>query len=177
MTTRAVGFQIDLFDGGAPVEFEAPAGTPGATKAKRTAETLEDARSRVMRGLDDGVKCPCCGQRAKRYRRTIYKSLAMTLKTMAAAEVGDDGAFDVRAVKMRGGDPAKLRFWGLIEEVATGRWRVTDLGHGFLSGIVSVPRYVFLYDGMVTKKSDEEMTVLDALGQNFDREEIEHADT
>ena len=37
-------------------------------------QTLADAVSHLKANLDDGLHCPCCGQYARRYKRSLYRT-------------------------------------------------------------------------------------------------------
>lgn len=81
----------------------------------------------------------------------------------------------------RGGDWAKLAYWGLIEEQAkkgkdgnprAGFWRITGVGVSFIRGELQVPRYAYLYDGKLQKMSAEMTTFKAALKDPFLYEQV-----
>lgn len=136
-----------------------------------TMDPLPVARARAIlmdaRYDKDGISCPCCEQFAKVYRRSItlteVKVMAKIYNVARKAcpqapdthwiKIGADG--DLRTM---GGDYAKSRFWGLIEErpgeradgsTRVGQWRITESGIEFLLGAKRVPRYVWVYNNEV----------------------------
>ena len=95
------------------------------------------------------VECPCCHTRHNQiYKRSIYKSLIKGLKALSVR------SREITTSSI--GDFAKLRYWGLIKETEhEGVWTITDDGHAFLYGAISVPKYVFVQNNVVVGKSDE----------------------
>lgn len=135
----------------------------------------------VLRGLlDDGTRCPCCGQLAKIYKRRVHATMARGLIMMHRAAPSGDWFYlpDVlRALgRSRGGDEAKCVYWGLIEEDPAGRddgssragwWRVTELGRRFTFGYTSIPKYARIYDGRCLGFEGDLVDIRDALGAKF----------
>lgn len=81
------------------------------------------------------------------------------------------------------GDFAKLRHWGLVEQAwgkrpdgstRNGYYRVTDLGFAFVGGRVSVASHAVLYNGECQGLTGEPITIKQALGKEFDYDEIMH---
>jgi hypothetical protein len=80
----------------------------------------------------------------------------------------------------RGGDVAKLEFWGLIEEERVKRedggragfWRVTERGEGFLKRRVMVQKYARIYDGRLLNLTGVMVTADDALGETFKLDDL-----
>jgi hypothetical protein len=144
-----------------------------------------------------GAACPCCNQFVKLYKRPMNKSMAYALLLMECYFSGDVvGEYlhvptylsemvadnPQRAAVIRGGDWAKLKLWGLIEEKPdirkdgsprVGYWKLTQLGRDFARRRVKVPRHVFIYNGEPLQRTVEEMiTIDDALGTEFNYDEI-----
>jgi hypothetical protein len=77
---------------------------------------------------------------------------------------------------------AKLRYWGLIEEMPEGRddgsphagfYKITELGKRFVAREVTVPMYIHLYNGEVVKRRDfETIDIYAALGEKFNYSEL-----
>lgn len=142
--------------------------------------TLDEARAWLRANIDDGVRCPCCTQFAKVYRRTIHSTMARDLCVMYRAE--GDGWFHIRNVGYSAGDFAKLAYWGLVEESTeprddtggrAGYWRVTPKGAAFVAGRLRVPKRAHIYNGRCLGFDDSKMVgVRDALGKRFDFEEL-----
>lgn len=132
-----------------------------------------------------GTHCPCCGQFAKTYHRSINETMAGMLMT-AYNKYGVLTAFhisDITGSKSGGGgDFSKLKYWGLIHELLnddlkkknSGQWVVTLEGHRFLMGNLSLPRQVVIYNGEMLGYKDHGDLVRfkDCLGENFDYREL-----
>lgn len=130
------------------------------------------ARALVMdaRYAKDGISCPCCEQFAKVYRRSITLTEVKVLaRLFNAARKADSSAPTSVWVKIgaggtvhtRGGDYAKARYWGLLEEregkradgsKRAGYWRITELGIEFLLGAARLPRYVWIYNNRLVPR-------------------------
>jgi len=159
--------------------------------------TLVAAKKWLRARFDKGASCPCCNQFVKRYKRPMNKSMAYVLLLMECYFSGDavDEWLHVpsyisemvadnpqRAAVIRGGDWAKLKLWGLIEEKPdvrkdgsprVGYWKMTPLGRQFARRQVKVARHVFIYNGEPLQRTVEEMiTIDDALGTEFNYDEI-----
>lgn len=155
--------------------------------------SLVDARAHVERIADDGGNCPCCGQRVQVYRRTINAGMARALIAMWAEVRRQCGIIDpsieqlastwidVRTINVRGGDYAKLAYWGIIEstevdgahEKRSGWWRVTPTGAAFVLGRVRVPSAVYVYDGRVLDERDvDSVSINDVVASRFSIDEL-----
>lgn len=135
----------------------------------RPDHSLGFARTWLRNQLHDGVKCPCCGQFAKVYRRNIHQTMAKALIQFYNA--GGDVAF-LNAASVAG--PAceigKTRYWGLIEQSLTqrGYWRLTPKGVAFVRGDLNVRKYAFIFDGDCQANSGPMVSINDCLGTRFD---------
>ena len=159
--------------------------------------TLAAAKQWLRARFGKGASCPCCNQFVKLYKRPLNKSMAYVLLLMECYFSGDvvDEWLHVpsyisemvadhpqRAAVIRGGDWAKLKLWGLIEEKPdvrkdgssrVGYWKMTSLGRQFARKQVKVARHVFIYNGEPLQRVVEEMiTIDDALGTEFSYDEI-----
>jgi hypothetical protein len=148
-------------------------------------EAREWTRSRYV---DRGALCPCCKQVAREYRRTIHAAMAekliqfwRTYGTLTWGErtplmlKGRQGAAD------GGGDFAKLRYWGLIEEAddnerqdggKAGWWRVTVDGARFVQNTLAVHRYAYVYDGVSRRVEGPLWNIERCLGKRFHYNEL-----
>ena len=124
--------------------------------------TIDEARLVVAAGATKGVDCPCCGQLVKMYKRGLSKSMVKWLMWLNSKMESDTSWVDVGRTSVRGGDYAKLAYWGLIEQEPakgenrpgkpikrSGLWRVTGTGKAFLKAKIRVPRYKLVYNGKV----------------------------
>lgn len=139
--------------------------------------------------IEPGVDCPCCGQLVKLYPRPIHKTMARGLIMMyRAAPVGEWVYMPdvLRPLgRSRGGDEAKLAYWGLIEHddgvredgsKRTGWWRVTEKGRLFVRGAVSVPKFARVFNGRCLRFDGEQVHIWDALQSLFDYNELMHGE-
>lgn len=154
---------------------------------------LEQARDHVRSRLDaGGVRCPCCGQFAKRYKRKLSSIMACWLIAFRRAQKApqewmhvDRVALELRSItSIRSGDYGKLRFWGLLEprevgedaadedKKASGVWQLTVKGAAFVAGEVKVPRYALVFDNALQGYDGEEIGVQEALGSRFSYTEL-----
>ena len=128
---------------------------PEEMKASSAATTLADAKAWLRERLAEGAKCPCCTQLAKAYRRPLHASMAAKLLRFYRAFGTGWGSRVELTGGQAEGDFAKLRYWHLVEESKAKRsdggragfWRVTERGARFCAGEVTLPRYVYVYDG------------------------------
>ena len=142
--------------------------------------SLEDARREVEVGKWQGIECPCCNQWAKVYPRTLSHGYAKALiqiyreahRTWVHVQSLPNGP--------KGGDYAKLRFWGLLEksperqegEQSAGMWRVTRAGRLFVLGRSEVPKYALIYDDQFYGFEGPEISIHEALGKKFRLDEL-----
>jgi len=150
-------------------------------------ESLVAASQRTMRLAGDagGTTCPCCSKHVQIYRRTLNSGMVRALIEMYRyQQLSGSTWIDIKKVKsVRGGDYAKLRFWGLIckygageysyEEKWSGHWRIAVKGRAFVENQLTVPRYVTEYMSEVREGPFGELIYVDtALGSRFNREEL-----
>lgn len=152
---------------------------------------LEAAKAFVQQHLRDGVTCPTCGQFCKVYRRKLNSTMAYALVLIYThfklhpehpwIHVASFLVNTKRDSSVAGGDVVKLRFWGLLERAPgdrddgsdrVGRYRMTEIGRQFVEGRIAVPRYVYLYNQMLLRLSEEMTTIQDALGDRFRYDEL-----
>lgn len=140
-------------------------------------DSIAEAREFLRKNRHDGVKCPCCEQHVQVYRRTLNAGMARALIMIAR---GGGGWIDIRVLDLRGGDYAKLRFWGLVEQRPSddpkkkwsGLWRVTQLGLQFVHDQSRIQRFAHVYDNRVLCFSGEEVSIRQCLGRRFDYEAL-----
>lgn len=152
---------------------------------------LSEARRRLLEASRmQAVRCPCCSQLAKVYRRKITSSMARWLIELVRRHRRSGGYFSISepwslAISKGTGDIAKLRHWNLIEQEqrkahegykrTSGRWRPTDLGIAFVDGTRDVPRDALLYDSKLECLDGPMIGIRHALGDRFDYEELMRA--
>ena len=83
--------------------------------------------------------------------------------------------------KVQHSDAPMLRHWELIEEVKEekpdgnprgGFYKITEAGIDFVDKNFFVPKYVFLYNNTVQGFSVEKISIIDALGDKFNYDEL-----
>ena len=154
--------------------------------------TLIEAKRKVLAELDGGVSCPCCGQFAKIYRRTITSQMAKGLIRFYRAASGAVGLpivladlFDhdrLYAVSAgKGGDFTKLVYWGLISEVpkpdtkdtrSSGVWQLTEKGQRFVLCAEKVPKNAVVYDGQLIGLEGRMVSIRECLRSRFSYDEL-----
>ncbi len=146
-------------------------------------DTIAQAKKFLRANFDKpaGVKCPCCGQHVKLYKRKLNREMAAWLGWLvSASEQAEDGWVDVKASPVRGGDYAKISHWGLIEQKPnddpkkkqSGIWRPTTKGKDFVSGKLRLPSHVLLFDNREYGWSEKLIHFDEALGRDFVYKEI-----
>lgn len=159
------------------------AATKGLGTPAPTAEsTLAEARRWVAQHRGKGVRCPCCQRYARVYKRPLNYSMAYALMLIYEYFADHSDWLHVptylngKGVVARGGDWAKMVYWGLIvgsggiradESKRVGNYKITEKGINFVEGRISVPSYVVVYNARVIGKSDSEIYIHQALGEHF----------
>jgi hypothetical protein len=137
--------------------------------------TLGEARghlnTRKMTGK--ATRCPCCDQTVKIYKRTITKAMLNNLMQFCIAYPNKVHVNKLR-VGANAGDAAKLRHWGLIEQVSTGNYVATHEGTEFVLGNHFVPTHVFLFNTVKIGESGVKMSIRDIV-DGFDYNKLMRA--
>lgn len=144
--------------------------------------TLNEAREFLrahMRG--EGAVCPGCEQVVKVYKRSLNSNMSRQL-IVAYREFGTEWFHAPTQLPSRDGtgDLAKLRYWGLVVEDLekrpdggrAGNWRVTDNGSLFARNLMTVQKYVLLYNARLVGQDGPPIRITDALGRRFDYSEL-----
>lgn len=148
-------------------------------------KTLEEGKDFLRENFDKGCTCPCCGQFVKLYKRKLNSGMARNL-TRIYLESKDGKYIHVEDVLRKykdhsGHDWALLRFWGLIEEIpnempsasnSSGMWKITYKGKQFVRNQISIPKRVHLYNNKFFSFSKETTTIVGALGDKFDYQQL-----
>jgi len=148
-------------------------------------ETIDEGKKFLRRNFDKRkpVSCPCCGQVVAKSRRTIYGSMAKWLIELVLKSVeARNGYVEVRNLRSKGGDYAKLRFWGLVEQKPnrdpkkkeSGIWRPTEEGRKFAFRTLKVPRAVFIFNNTFQGYEDPKdlVDIAECLGEQFDYSQL-----
>jgi len=154
--------------------------------------TLRDAREEVFSMRTQGIKCPCCDQFAKVYRRNLNSSMASGLIRfyMATQDINKfhhvPTVFTRMKMNFMNTEFSKLRYWGLVEEQTSddvqekktsGYWRVTEKGRDFALAMITVPKYIYLYDSQICENFSDptQIDINQALGSRFNYQELMRA--
>lgn len=144
---------------------------------------LREVRDFVAHGAETGgVICPACSQRAEVYPRTMTSDMARVLIAMWNKSGQDWVKVPGLTNAPKGGDYAKMRFWGLIENrpedrredgsSRTGWWRITDLGRDFVLGRMTIVNHAHIYNNEPLRHDGTSMNIRDALGKKFNYAEL-----
>lgn len=154
-------------------------------------EFLSDIKDWLHVQLNRGnlVECPACGQKAKIYSRPLTSKMGVALILLSkGTRVGEDvhvPTFIAEAIKnlpaktragFQGGDVAKLRHYGLIEEInapvkggakKAGYYRVTKLGRQFSTGKAKVKKRHKIYNEKLLRLEGPEIYIKEVLPEDF----------
>lgn len=162
-------------------------------------DTLQAERDRLKAMLDrvvatghhEQTRCACCDQDVAAYRRTITSEMARALCVIVRASLPPGwhpshtvasnllSWVSIRTVPVRGGDYAKLRYWGLLEQLPPAEkdpnqrdsayWRPTATGLQFALGGMRVPKSLYVYNGWTRPDPRaDQIDIRDALREKFD---------
>ena len=144
--------------------------------------TLTEAKSYLRTHFVQGVKCPCCDQFVKQYKRGISAATAVKLIRLYHMPRGFHDYRKLCRLKEQIGDFPKLRYWGLTElqpkdpdvtETRTsGMWAITAKGIAFVENLITVPKYVLLYDSNLRGFEGAEVGIKETLGTKFNYQEL-----
>lgn len=132
------------------------------------------------------VKCPCCDQTVKRYKRKLNSGMAITLIRIYKHHNRSQVYVKefLRKNKMPNNhDWTLLKHWGLLEEVAntnpekknSGVWKITDLGIHFIANRTLVPSHLYFYNSEKIGKTNTTTSIIKALGNKFNYQELMRA--
>lgn len=104
----------------------------------------EQLRAELATG--DIIGCPCCGQTAKVYSRSINATIARSLRLIAESSTGLTNRDIISATRQSGGgNISLLQFWGLVTQDDK-RWKITSSGRQWLYGYIAIPSRVLIYN-------------------------------
>lgn len=142
--------------------------------------SLREAQEWLQERVETGASCPCCGQFAKIYDRTINSGMARSL--IAMYRVAPDGGWVHLPTQIgaRSREEGKLRYWDLVEEKTdlrtdggrAGYWRLTEMGVAFVKGVIKVEKYARVFDGKLLRLTGPMIGIREALTDKFDYEEL-----
>lgn len=138
--------------------------------------TKEKFMQRLRAG--ETLKCSCCGQTAKMYKRRINTGAAKSL--IKLYKIG--GSYDYYHTEefcdvKTGADFSLSRHWGLTEPMpidksntktkASGKWRLTSKGIDFVQNKIRVPCYTLIYNDKLYGFDGGDISIVDALASKF----------
>jgi len=145
-------------------------------------ETVTQAQLNLADKMDDGADCPCCGQMVKIYRRKLNSHMAHSLLVLVRLYADNPRFYHVDEIgnASKGGDFAKLAWWGLIEQNGnddpdkrtSGEWVPTANGIGFAHRVRSVPAAVLIYNNQRIGYDNNDIDIREALGSKFSYAEL-----
>ncbi len=147
-------------------------------------ETVADAKKYLHDNWKQGVKCPCCGQMVKLYKRRLNSAAALCLIDLLKKSGGKAGVAvhitEIGKASTSGGNFAQLAHWDLIKPIrntdtpkrTSGKWCITAKGVDFVRSTITVPAYTFQFDGKCLGFSDERISIKQALGVKFNYSDL-----
>ena len=160
--------------------------------------TVLEAKAFLNKNARLGVSCPCCNGLVKVYKRKLNTGMALFLISLYKIQFGkvhlgsSEVITEVHAKDVLKGlnthtkslDYSVLKHFGLIDSVkgensegkkSSGFWTLTTSGIQFVLGSYLAPAYVEIYNNKRLNDSDERVGIEEALGRNFDYEELMNA--
>lgn len=148
-----------------------------------------------MQPTSEQQRCPECGQFVHLKRVSISAGMVAALAALMRAESRrpdmyhhwDNVVADLMKAggrvppSARGGDKAKLRFYGLVEQAGgvrkdgsrrAGYWRTTEKGRAFMRGTVRVQKYVYLFNNSLRGVAGPSVGVRECTKKAFDYAEV-----
>ena len=148
-------------------------------------KTIEEAKLFLRGNYKKGVKCPCCDQYVKLYKRSLNSGLAtvlILLYTNHFRQWTNVKKFLKDNSYQNSHDWTILRYWGLLEEMpkdyknkklkTSGFWRVTDKGYKFLNLDIKVKQYVQIYNKKFYGFVGDKINIIDAFNNEFMYEKL-----
>jgi len=140
---------------------------------------LEQAQEELLDNIEEGTTCLCCGQLAKIYKMKMTSTMAFCLIKLSKKP---DAFYHISTMgHSGGGEFAKLRHWGLIEQQennnnkkkrTSGFWAITPKGREFVLSNIKIPKYYEIYNNNILEFSNELITIKQALNNKFDYSEL-----
>jgi len=153
--------------------------------ASTTVAQVQD-RMRVVIKEGSSVFCPCCTQLVALSDQSVSSMMAKVLIILHRHFLTNPEWLHVPThlteanklgAAVRGGDWAKLRYWGLLEvkpekradgSKRAGFYRMPEKGHQFARGEIQVPKTVRLFHNKFMGFGEGLVGVKDCLGEEFD---------
>lgn len=140
-------------------------------------KTLEEARAYIMDHADneEGVDCPVCSRRVKRYNRHLSSPMIIFLWRLYQYSEQKTGEFFWSRDFMPSGekastDAAYLTKWGFMVRGKPGQYALTERGKLFIEGKVDAPAYIKMLCGQQYDVSNRRV-VFESFRDEVDRGE------
>jgi len=142
-------------------------------------EAIAIVRAWMEPQLQEGVDCPCCDRLTRIYRRNLNSGMVRFLidfyKRHGTRQVSIAQYHVADRQRARHQEYEKLPHWGLIERTddSPHLWGITRLGVFFVTGQVSVYKYIWLKHGDIcVQRSAEQIGIRQAIGAKFNYDEL-----
>lgn len=140
-------------------------------------------RKRLNLGIQQGHKdvvCGVCTQHVGVFRRGLYGTLVKILIKMVHRFEQTGDWIKVSDMGTKGGDYAKLIYWGFLEKRAntdpekssSGEFRPTPLGIDMAHGKIKVPKHAYVFVGECYGFGEEWVFIDECTGKKFTIQDI-----
>lgn len=149
-------------------------------------DKIEEAKQYLRDNWEDGIECPCCHQNVKLYKRKINTGMCLFLIELYKLNQQEQKSYFAGDIlnNIKSGtkslDYSVMKWWGLIiseknydeTKKRSGYWILTEKGHNFIDGIISIPEKVLLYNNKRIGFGEDFITIKKALGNKFNYKEL-----
>lgn len=149
-------------------------------------ETIKEAKAYLRENFEKGCKCPVCDNSVRLYKRKLNSGMALFLlglykltRDKEAVYFSNKDIMENMNINTSSLDYSVLRHFDLIsprisvvEKKDSGYWLLSLKGAQFVTGHLTSPKHVFLYNNKRQGFSDETITIKEALGSKFDFDEL-----
>lgn len=154
--------------------------------------TVNSVREFLTQNIEDGVICPCCEQTVKLYPRKFNANMAQFMISLVRlsfaavpdgdrwVEDADHGWVKYRDCTYTGRDYSYVKVFGLarthentdLKKKESGLWKPTWDGVMFTYLRHKIPSHALMYNGKVWGFTTQLVDIVDALGAQFDYQEL-----
>jgi hypothetical protein len=133
----------------------------------------------------EGSDCPCCGQFAKAYERSITSAMSYGLIKLyqhTPDYIHLENFFkSIDVPSSVRGDMTKFKHFNCLEPHVdkrddgsnrNGFWRITGTGVAYVKGEIALPKWALIYNGKAVKYSEENRTITETLKSKFNYQEL-----
>jgi hypothetical protein len=145
--------------------------------------TLEEAKQWLRERFENGASCPCCHQTVKLYPRKLNSNMAVFLVSLVRLWKREQRPIKYKECRYHGRDYSYLHLWDLARTArsddptkrTTGFWEPTQKGIDFAEQRLTVPSHAYCYNGKLVRMGDQQITIIDSLGEDFNYAELMQA--